>query len=285
MILGVVLAIATTLAYNAALVLEKGALAGMPPVNVRLPVNLARMLVTSPRWMAGFGLMLVGLASQLVALTRVPMTVAQPVFSSGIIFLLLLTMTVLGERLTAHEWAGLAGITVGVVCVVASLDAHSDAPGTGGHALRLLVVAVPSTLAALALFAVTGRRGGGDVPYGIAAGIAYGVAGVVIKALSASLDFHGPATITRSALLSPYLYLLAPVVLAGFVIFQTALQRGRASIVAPVSTVVSTLYTVVAGTVLFGERPPADAEHLVPRLAGLAMITAALFWPPRRARA
>jgi drug/metabolite transporter (DMT)-like permease len=286
MILGVVLAIATTFAYNAAFVLEKGALAGMPPLNVRLPLNLARMLITSPRWMAGFGLMLMGLASQLVALTRVPMTVAQPVFSSGIVFLLLLTMTVLGERLTAHEWTGLAGITAGVVCVVASLDARADTPGTGGHLVRVLVVAVPSTLAGVALFVATRRNGNdGDVPYGLAAGIVYGVAGVVIKALSASIDFHSPAAIVRSALLSPYLYLFAPVVLSGFLIFQTALQRGRASIVAPVSTVVSTIYTVVAGTVVFGERPPADTDHLVPRLAGLALITAALFWLPRRSRA
>jgi drug/metabolite transporter (DMT)-like permease len=300
MILGVVLALATTLAYNTGFVLEKGALTALPPLNVRLPLALARMLVTNPRWLAGFGLIMMGLAGQLVALTRIPLTVAQPVLSSGIVFLLLLSMTVLGERLTAHEWTGLAGITAGVICVVASLDPRTDAAGTDGHVLPVLLVAVPSTLTGLAVFLAASRsrgdgagdgrgdgrqRPGGDVPYALAAGIVYGVAGMIAKGLSASIDFHGPVAIAGSALTSPYLYLLAPVTLSGFVVFQTALQRGRASIVAPVSSVVSTLYTVVAGTALFGERLPADGTHFGLRLAGLAAITAALCWLPRRSRA
>ncbi|GLY91468.1 DMT family transporter [Actinoallomurus iriomotensis] len=282
MILGVVLALVATLAYNAGFVLEKGALSALPPLNVRLPLALVRTLVTAPRWLAGFGLILAGLAGQLVVLTRIPLTVAQPVFASGIVFLLLLSMTVLGERLTGREWTGLAGIAAGVACVIASLDPRTDVAGTGGHLVRVLLVAVPSTLAGVAVFA-RGRarpRPAGDVPYGLAAGIVYGVAGMVSKGLSASIDFHGPAQIVTSALTSPYLYLLVPVTLTGFVVFQTALQRGRASIVAPVSTVVSTLYTVVAGTPMFGEHLPPDPADLTLRLVGLALITIALFRLP-----
>jgi drug/metabolite transporter (DMT)-like permease len=282
-ILGVVLAFAATLAYNAGFVLEKGALSALPPLNARLPVTLFRTLVTTPRWLAGFALILSGLAGQLVVLTRVPLTVAQPVFASGIVFLLLLSMTVLGERLTAHEWTGLAGIAAGVGCVLVSIDPRSDAAGTGGHLLRVLLVAAPSTLAGLAVFRAAGRRGrGGDVPYGLAAGIVYGVAGMVAKGLSASIDFAGPAAVARSALTTPYLYLLGLVTLAGFVVFQTALQRGRASIVAPVSSVVATLYTVIAGTPMFGEHLPPGATDLALRLAGLGFITAGLFWLPGR---
>lgn len=293
MIVGVVVALLTTIAMNTGFVLEKGALASLPPLNVRLPLRLALMLLTHPRWISGFALIGLGVAGQLVALRRIPLTVAQPVFCSGIVFLLLLTMTVLGERLTSHEWTGLAGITAGVICVVASLDPRTDTPGAAGHLLRVLAVAVPSTLAGLAVYAVSGREGrrdddgrhrrpAGDVPYGLAAGIVYGVAGVIIKGLSASIDFHGPVTIARSAVASPYLYLLVPVTLAGFLVFQTGLQRGRASIVAPVSNVVSTLYTVVAGTAMFGERLPTGLSHLGLRVAGLALISAALLWLPRR---
>jgi drug/metabolite transporter (DMT)-like permease len=289
-ILGVALALVATVAFNTGFVLEKGALAALPPLNIRLPLYLARMLITTPRWVAGFTLIMTGLAAQLVALTRIPLTVAQPVLSSGIVFLLLLTMTFLGERLTSHEWTGLAGITAGVVCVVASLDSRTDTAGTGGSVLRVLMVAVPSTLAGLAVFRATARGGGrhrrpaGDVPYGLAAGIVYGVAGMITKGLSASIDFHGPEAIVRSALVSPYLYLFAPVTLAGFLVFQTALQRGRASIVAPVSSVISTLYTVVAGTLMFGEHLPTGALHLGLRLGGLAAITVSLLWLPRQSR-
>jgi drug/metabolite transporter (DMT)-like permease len=288
-ILGVVLALVTAVASNTGFVLEKGALAALPPLNARLPLNLARVLLTTPRWLAGFALILTGVGCQLVALTRIPLTVAQPVFSSGIVVLLLLSMTFLGERLAAHEWTGLAGITAGVICVVASLDSRSDAAGTGGHVLRVLAVAVPSTLAGLAVFLAAGRGGArqrhrrpaGDVPYGLAAGVVYGVAGMVTKGLSASIDFQGPGAVARSALVSPYLYLLVPVTVCGFLVFQTGLQRGRASIVAPVSSVVGTLYTVVAGTPMFGEHLPDGGLHLGLRLGGLAVITVSLLWLPR----
>ena len=288
MIFGVVLALVTAVASNTGFVLEKGALAALPPLNARLPLNLARMLLTTPRWLAGFALILTGVGCQLVALTRIPLTVAQPVFSSGIVILLLLSTTFLGERLTAHEWTGLAGITAGVICVVASLDSRSDVAGTGGHVLRVLAVAVPSTLAGLAVFLAAGRGGArhrrrpsGDLPYGLAAGIVYGVAGMVTKGLSASIDFHGLGAVARSVLVSPYLYLLAPVTVCGFLVFQTGLQRGRASIVAPVSSVVGTLYTVVAGTPMFGEHLPDGGVHLVLRLGGLAAIVVSLLWLPR----
>lgn len=293
MIFGVVLALVTAVASNTGFVLEKGALAALPPLNARLPLNLARVLLGTPRWLAGFALILAGVGCQLVALTRIPLTVAQPVFSSGIVILLLLSMTFLGERLTAPEWTGLAGITAGVICVVASLDSRTDAAGTGGHVLRVLAVAVPSTLAGLAVFLAAGRgaarhrhphRPAGDVPYGLAAGIVYGVAGMITKGLSASIDFHGPGAVARSALVSPYLYLLAPVTICGFLVFQTGLQRGRASIVAPVSSVVGTLYTVVAGTPMFGEHLPAGGVHLGLRLGGLAAIVVSLLWLPRGGR-
>ncbi len=295
MILGVVLALVTTLLYNSAFVVEKRALATMPPLNVRAPVSVARVMLTNPGWMVGFAMMLCGLGSQLVALTRIPLTVAQPVFSSGIAFLLLLTMTVLGERLTSHEWIGLAGITAGVVFVVTSLDAGTDVAGNGGHVWRVMTVAVPSTVFGLAVFVAAsrsghGRRGrhrrpAGDLPFGLAAGIVYGVTGMITKGLSASIDFRSPSAIVHSAYISPYLYLLAPVTVSGFLVFQTALQRGRASIVAPVSSVISTLYTVIAGTAVFGERLPADPARLGLRILGLVAITAALFWLPRKRRA
>ena len=57
---------------------------------------------------------------------------------------------------------------------------------------------------------------------------------------------------------SPYLYVMAACSAAGLLLFQTALQRCRISIVAPVSNVLGSIYFMVAGTWLFHERLPAD---------------------------
>lgn len=282
MILGVVFALVTTLAYNGSFVLQKHALGSLPPLNPRRPMRAVWVLATSPRWLAGFTLMLSGLATQLGALSRIPLTVAQPVFSSGIAFLLLLTVVVLRERLTGRESIGLAAIVAGVVCVVASLSSRTDTAGKGGHALTVLAVAIPSIVLGLTIFIAAGRATGTDLLYGLAAGLVYGVVGLIMKGLSASIDYHGgPIRLVTSVLVSPYLYLAAPVMVTGMLVFQISLQRCRASIVAPVSSVVSTLYTVTAGTVVFGEHLPGDPFRLGLRLVGFLLICAALFWLPR----
>jgi multidrug transporter EmrE-like cation transporter len=56
---------------------------------------------------------------------------------------------------------------------------------------------------------------------------------------------------------------------AGLLLFQTALQRCRISIVAPVSNVLGSVYFIVVGTWLFHERLPTDPVRLTLRLVGI----------------
>jgi uncharacterized membrane protein len=51
-------------------------------------------------------------------------------------------------------------------------------------------------------------------------------------------------------------------------LFQVALQRGKASIIMPISLVISTGYLVVIGSWLFHERLPAGPVLLAMRLGG-----------------
>jgi hypothetical protein len=69
---------------------------------------------------------------------------------------------------------------------------------------------------------------------------------------------------------SPYLYLLAGCSAAALLLYQAALQACRASILIPVSNVVSGLYFVIAGTWLFHEHLPSSPAKLALRLAGIA---------------
>ena len=69
---------------------------------------------------------------------------------------------------------------------------------------------------------------------------------------------------------SPYLYLLGGCSAAALLLYQAALQACRASILIPVSNVVSSVYFVIAGTWLFHEHLPASPVKLVLRLAGIA---------------
>jgi hypothetical protein len=67
----------------------------------------------------------------------------------------------------------------------------------------------------------------------------------------------------------------------GLVMSQAALQRCRASLIVPVCTTVTSLYTAVLGTLSFGESLPHDPLRLALRLAGTVLAVAVLLSMPK----
>jgi len=119
--------------------------------------------------------------------------------------------------------------------------------------------------------------------YGLGTGLLYGVASLATKGLSAILSrSHTVASLAVGILTSPYLYLLAACSAAALLLYQTALQACRASILIPVSSVASSVYFVLAGTWLFHEHIPASPVKLGLRLAGIALAGLVLIVLSRR---
>jgi uncharacterized membrane protein len=77
-------------------------------------------------------------------------------------------------------------------------------------------------------------------------------------------------------LASPYVYLLGVASAGGLVLFQTGLQRCHASVVVPVSNVISSAYVVSVGTVLFGDHLPDAGWRVALRLLGFAGVLAGM---------
>jgi len=122
------------------------------------------------------------------------------------------------------------------------------------------------------------------VCFGIGTGLLYGVATLSIKALSGLLvGPHTATSVVIGVLTSPYLYVLGGCLGVAMLLFQTALQACRASIVIPVSSVVSSAYVVIAGTWLFHEHLPASPVRLGLRLAGIVLATLVLVLLSRQA--
>jgi multidrug transporter EmrE-like cation transporter len=112
----------------------------------------------------------------------------------------------------------------------------------------------------------------------------YGVAALGIKGLSGVLIGHEPlARRALAAVESPYLYMLGGCALVGFGLFQSALQRCRASIVVPVNNIVGSVYFVVAGSWLFHETLPTDPLRLALRLGGILAAGSVLILLPNQA--
>jgi drug/metabolite transporter (DMT)-like permease len=276
---GISLALLAATAYNVGLIQEKRALGRMAALDIRRIPHVIASLLADPAWLAGFALMLLGLACQVVVLTFEPVSVVQPVLASGVALVLVLSRLVLRERLGVLELWCVAAMAVCVVLLAASTGGTGS--GAGHHASPgwMTVVTIPSILIGLLVAISPLRRGRGShhVPAsgicsGIGTGLLYGVAALAIKALSGVLiDHHGAAGIVVGIVSSPYLYLLAACSAAAMLLYQVALQSCRASILVPVSTATGSVYFMIAGTWLFHEHLPTGAAKLGLRLAAIAV--------------
>ena len=286
---GILLALVATMAYNVGLILEKRALGQMPALDIRRVPHVIVSLLTSRAWLTGFALMLTGLACQTIALTFEPVSVVQPVLASGVVLVLVLSRLVLRERLHGGETWCVAAIAVSVVLLAVSStgaeDSHYANPGW------MAAVMVPSAVVGLlvaagSLRARTRKRGTAvaGVWAGVGTGLLYGIAALAIKALSGILVRHQtPAGIAIGVVSSPYLYVLAGCLAVAMLLFQAALQAGRASIVVPVSNVTGSVYFMIAGTWLFHEHLPESPGKLGLRMAGIALAVLVLVALPRQA--
>ncbi len=276
---GLVLALLSTTAYNSGLIVEKQALGGLPAISTRRIVSVVVSLLSSSRWLAGFTLMLVGLGLQVLALMLAPVTLVQPLIAGGVGVVLVLSRLVLREHMDRTQYFCIAFMAVSVVLLAASAGGASGEVGHKASGVLLATVAVPSCLVGLLAGASALRAGARKhrvpvigISYGFATGMFYGVAALAIKALSGTLlHRHGVAGTVMALLSSPYLYVMAACSALGLLFFQTALQRCRISIVAPVSNVLGSIYFMVVGTWMFHEKLPSDPGQLALRLGGIAI--------------
>jgi drug/metabolite transporter (DMT)-like permease len=288
---GISLALLATTAYNVGLIQEKRALDRMATLDVRRVPRAVVTLLADPAWLAGFALMLLGLACQTIVLSFEPVSVVQPVLASGVALVLVLSRLVLRERLGALEFRCVAAMAVCVILLAAS--SGGTGTGAGHHAVPgwMAAVAIPSAVIGLLVGAsplrsrsLAGRAPSAAVCFGVGTGLLYGVAALAIKALSGILVHnHGAVSIVAGVVSSPYLYVFAASSATAMLLYQAGLQSCRASILVPVSTVTGSVYFLIAGTWLFHEQLPADPAKLILRLAAIAAAGLVIITLSRRA--
>ncbi|MFD8150287.1 hypothetical protein ACFV28_05970 [Streptomyces sp. NPDC059720] len=274
--------------YSLGFVLEKRALTSLPEVSVRRPARLLRLVLGSPLWIGGSLALAAGFAAQLVVYRTLPIAAAQGIFVSGLVLLVLLSSRLLGEETTGRERYALGGILLALLMVVLSLRQDTDTVGRDAPYPLILLVCVPSLAAGVWLYGSAERRARNrhrrpatGVEYGVAVGLLYGVSSLAIKGVSGRLTADGAGGAVLALLASPYPYLLLFTGAFGLVMSQAALQRCRASLIVPVCTTVTSLFTAVLGTLSFGEALPHDPLRLALRVTGTALAVGVLLTMPK----
>lgn len=293
---GVAAALLANALYSVGFVLEKRALTALPEVSIREPVRLLGLVLRSPLWIGGSLSLAAGFGAQLAVYRTLPIAAAQGIFVSGLVLLVLLSARLLGEETTGRERYALGAILLALLMVVLSLKedgSGADHVGRSAPYQLILLVCVPSLAAGVWLYGSAERRTRHrhrmpttGVEYGVAVGLLYGVSSLAIKGVSnylssSHLSSSGFGGAILELLRSPYPYLLLFTGAFGLVMSQAALQRCRASLIVPVCTTVTCLYTAVLGTLSFGESLPSDPLRLALRLAGTVLAVAVLLSMPK----
>jgi drug/metabolite transporter (DMT)-like permease len=254
--LGILCAVVASVLYNTSIALQALEARDVPREH-SLRVSLIGKLVRNRKWLGATALGLIGWPLEIVALLLAPLTVVQPCLASGLLVLLWLGVTRLGERPGPREYAAVAAIVAGVAGVAwAAPDRTTDHAATWAIALSLGLVALP----ALAPYLMRGRASAAGTLAIVSAGFGYAWTAIASKLLTDEL--------ATGTLLIAAAWLATAAASEGLALLSemSALQRRPATQVAPVMFAIQVMVPVILAPLIFGEKwstTPLDGAALV----------------------
>jgi drug/metabolite transporter (DMT)-like permease len=255
--LGIVAAVGASLLYNCSIALQALEAREVPGEH-SLRVSLLGRLVRNRRWLGATALGLVGWPLEIVALLLAPLTVVQPCLASGLILLLWLGATRLGERPGWREGAAVAAIVVGVAGVaLAAPERTTNHASAWAIALALVLIAVPIA----SPYVLRGRSRHSPHQEGVKVGWANTIA--MLAVISAGCGYAWTAIASKlltdelaaGAILVAIAWLVTAAASEGLALLSemSALQRRAATHVAPTMFAVQIIVPVLLAPLIFGE--------------------------------
>jgi drug/metabolite transporter (DMT)-like permease len=262
--LGVAAAFAASALYNLGVALQAIEARSTAPERA-MQLSLIATLLRRPRWLAGTLLGVAGWPLQAAALMLAPLTVVQPALAFGLTLLLVLGARTLHERVGPREVGAVAAIVAGVALLAVAAPGTDSPHATAGQTAVVLGLIA---LASLAPFLAAVRLPIGAIPAALAAGAAFAWSGLSTKYVA---DAAG-----RHAWLAALAWAAATGLASGLALIaeMTALQKRRATHVAPLVFVVQVVVPVLVAPLLVGEQWLQSASSAIGVYAGLAAVVA-----------
>lgn len=264
----IALALTASACMNLGLVLQKRGLPGLGNPTAIRPGTKARRFRHLPIWYLGMALMIggYGLYAMAVSARVAPISLLQPLSSSGLLVVAFLAVVYLNERFNAWEWLGVAVLLAGVLLLGLSARGSQQAT-TGIAATHFLAFFAPVIiLVSVVSLAAAARPGQSELLFGILSGLLFGTGYLNTRALALAIqDQRVAMTVVAACLMTLGL-------IGGLVALQMGLRRGRALIVTAVNLVTNQVLVVAGGLICLGESFPQEAFPFAARLIGLAGI-------------
>ncbi|MFD3724725.1 DMT family transporter [Streptomyces sp. NPDC058671] len=238
LLLSVLLALVSAVAYAAAAIVQERVAAAAGPRYAPL---------RSPVWWGSVLLNGVGAALHVAALAYGPLSVVQPLGALTIVFALPMAALFVGRRVGRRAWRGALMATVGLAGLL-SLTSGAEARSLGDGDRWLLTVCTFGVVGVLFTAAhLVGRSVLRSVVLAAAAGVSFGIASVFTKAVAEVWSPGAPLAEWTGLLV------LSALAVTGLLLSQAS-YRG-AGLAAPLATVtvVNPVVAAAVGLTLFGE--------------------------------
>jgi drug/metabolite transporter (DMT)-like permease len=261
-LLGLVVACSAAALYAVGIALQAYE-ARSVPVRHSLRPSMLRELASQRRWLLGALLGLVAWFVQAGALFFTPLTIVQPALAVGLIVLMVVGATRLGEHVGRQEVIGVTAIVVGISGLAYATPPHSSSHA-GGARLILVLTALGAAAAAPYIFPGLARRSAGLLAVG--AGLSYAFVGLATK--FATDDF------TNGRLLGLLFWLALTLLGVGFgmVTEMSAFQRRPATRVVPVVLTAQAVVPVLLAPILASEHWSSDPLARLGLAGSLALV-------------
>lgn len=241
--LGIICAIGASALYNTSIALQALEAREVGREHA-LRVSLIGRLIRNPRWLLATLIGLLGWPLEIAALLLAPLTVVQPCLASGLVLLLWLGVTRLGERPGGREYGAVAAIVIGVGGIAwAAPERTTSNAGAVPIAIALALVAIPIA----APYVVRGRRNAAGTLAIVAAGFGYAWTAIASKLLTDELS--------AGSLLVAVVWLATAAASEGIALLSemSALGQRPATRVAPAMLAVQVVVPVVLAPLIFEE--------------------------------
>ena len=241
--LGIICAIGASALYNTSIALQALEARDVGSEHA-LRVSLIGRLIKNPRWLLATFIGLLGWPLEIAALLMAPLTVVQPCLAGGLVLLLWLGVTRLGERPGRREHGAVAAIVIGVAGIAwAAPERTTSNAGAGPIAIALALVAIPI----VAPYVLRGRASAAGTLAVAAAGFGYAWTAIASKLLTDEIS-------TGSVVVAA-IWLATAAGSEGLALLSemSALGRRPATRVAPVMFAVQVVVPVILAPLIFEE--------------------------------
>lgn len=233
-------------------------------VNPRLLWQLAHR----PLWLAGIAATGIGAALHLVALSRGPLTIIQPLGVTGLVFAVPLAAWLGRRRVRRRDLTAAVVVLAGLAAVLRALSLGQSDPRLVSTEPVLALLAVAGGAAGLLAAAAAALRRLRSLLLAAAAGVAFGTTSALAR-LAFQLDGH-PGTNGAIVLAGTGIALLAPF---GFLLTQSAYRSGGFAAALATVTVVDPLTAGAAGVLVLREQVPTSLGQFATLGLGAVAVT------------